>query len=106
MATQLLMGYSFCLWVNINFLPNSQMVKPFLATDFMIFGYVKINPMKMAMTWSIRLSTLQCIRVRVPYSSTGTLSSVHISGTISTLIGSSTAHCSGAHVDYDHFSRL
>ncbi|CAI8024764.1 hypothetical protein GBAR_LOCUS14355, partial [Geodia barretti] len=30
-------------------------------------------------------------RVRVPYSSTGTLSSVHISGTISTLIGSSTA---------------
>ncbi|CAI8033852.1 hypothetical protein GBAR_LOCUS19091, partial [Geodia barretti] len=45
-------------------------------------------------------------RVRVPYSTTGTLSSVHISGTISTLIGSSTAHCSGAHVEYHGIRRI
>ncbi|CAI8024763.1 hypothetical protein GBAR_LOCUS14355, partial [Geodia barretti] len=45
-------------------------------------------------------------RVRVPYSSTGTLSSVHISGTISTLIGSSTALFSGAHVDYHGIRRI
>ena len=44
-------------------------------------------------------------RVRVPHSMTGTLSSVHISGTISTLIGSFTAHCGGADVDYDFFCR-
>ena len=52
-----------------------------------------------------RLSTVQTReRVRVPHSMTGTLSSVHISGTISTLIGSFTVHCSGCYVDNDHFS--
>ena len=44
-------------------------------------------------------------RVRVPHSMTGTLSSVHISGTISTLIGSFTTNCGGCYVDNDFFRR-
>ena len=46
------------------------------------------------------------VRARIPYSSTGTLSSVHISGTISTLIGSITTHFSGAHVDCHGIRRI
>ena len=62
---------------------------------------------KQMFTWPIRLGTVQSReRVRVPYSSTGTRTSVHISGTISTLVGSSTTHCSGAHVDYDCVRRI
>ena len=58
-------------------------------------------------TWLSSLSTVQTReRVRVPHSMTGTLSSVHISGTISTMIGSITAHCSGGDVQYDSFCRI
>ena len=58
------------------------------------------------LTFIVRLGTVQSReRVRVPDSITGTLSSVHIiSGTISTLIDSITAHCSGGNVHCDGVS--